>query len=140
LRTTRGRKTSCSAHPVALSLSIRDPANLKIVDLRTPKKTVSPFMLGEPEDIARMRSDLPFLERLGLELTRPVLPQSAAIDYTPSQFLCEFIKGQGYDGVIYRSSVSDGVNLALFNPQAAACGTVRQFRVNQVSVLATALQ
>jgi hypothetical protein len=38
-----------------------------------------------------MRSDLPFLERLGDELTRPVVPQAAAIDYTPSQYLSEFI-------------------------------------------------
>lgn len=45
-----------------------------------------------------MRSDLPFLERLGEELTRPVLPHAAAIDYTPSQFLCEFVRRQGYDG------------------------------------------
>ena len=36
----------------------------------------------------RLRADLPFLERLGDELTRPVLPQSAALDYTPSQYLC----------------------------------------------------
>jgi hypothetical protein len=81
-----------------------------------------------------MRSDLPFLERLGDELTRPVLPQAAAIDYTPSQYLCEFIKKCGYGGVIYRSSVSDGMNLALFDPKLAQCGTVTQYRVVRVSV------
>ena len=89
------------------------PPNLKLVDLRSPRKMVSPFLLEDAADIGRMRSDLPFLERLGDELTRPVVPQSAAIDYTPSQYLCEFIKKRGYEGVIYRSSVSDGMNLAL---------------------------
>lgn len=87
--------------------------DLKLVDLRRPRKMVSPFLLEAAEDIGRMRNDLPFLEQLGEELTRPVLPQAAAIDYTPSQYLCEFIKKCGFDGVIYRSSVSDGINLAV---------------------------
>jgi hypothetical protein len=81
-----------------------------------------------------MRNDLPFLERLGDELTRPVVPQSAAIDYTPSQYLCEFIKNCGYKGVIYRSSVSNGINLALFDPALALCGAVTQYRVTRVNV------
>ncbi|HWZ42878.1 MAG TPA: RES family NAD+ phosphorylase [Candidatus Saccharimonadales bacterium] len=108
--------------------------NLKLVDLRRPRKMVSPFLLEDSGDISKMRSDLPFLERLGDELTRPVLPQSAAIDYTPSQYLCEFIKKCGYVGVIYRSSVSDGMNLALFDPGLAHPGTVIQYRVTRVSV------
>ena len=95
---------------------------------------VSPFLLEDAEDIGRMRSDLPFLERLGDELTRPVLPQAAAIEYTPSQYLCEFIKKCRYDGVIYRSSVSDGINLALFDPGKAQAGGVTRHRVARVSV------
>jgi hypothetical protein len=113
-------------------------ADLKLTDLRNPRKMVSPFLpLLEDDgdiDIGNIRNDLPFLERLGDELTRPVVPQSAAIDYTPSQYLCEFIKKCGYQGVIYRSSVSDGINLALFDPARALCGTVIQHRVTRVSV------
>jgi hypothetical protein len=113
----------------------RTKAKLKLVDLRSPRKMVSPFVLGDAIDIGRMRSDLPFLERLGDELTRPVVPQSAAIDYTPSQYLCEFIKKCGYHGVMYRSSVrQDGINLALFNPGLAICGAVTQYLVTRVSV------
>ena len=65
---------------------------LTVVDLRHPRKRVSPFLLAGPGAIGQMRADIPFLERLGEELTRPVLPSSAAIDYLPSQYLCEFIK------------------------------------------------
>jgi RES domain len=108
--------------------------HLQLIDLRNPRKMVSPFLLVDAEDIGKMRSDLPFLERLGDELTRPVVPQSAAIDYTPSQYLCEFIKDCGYKGVIYRSSVSDGMNLALFDPALAASGAVKQYRVTRVTV------
>jgi hypothetical protein len=110
------------------------PLDLKLVDLRNPRKMVSPFIYEGAEDILKLRADLPFLEQLGDELTRPVLPQSAAIDYTPSQYLCEFIKKCGYQGVIYRSSVSNGINLALFDPSLAQPGSVTQYRVARVSI------
>lgn len=112
----------------------RTPTDLRLVDLRGPRRTVSPFLLADALDIQRMRNDLPFLERLGLELTTPVLPQAAAVDYTPSQFLCEYIKRCGYDGVIYRSSVSDGMNLALFYPMKAQPGCVVEYTVTSVTV------
>jgi RES domain len=114
--------------------------DLKLVDLRNPRKMVSPFLLEDAADIERMRSDLPFLERLGDELTRPVLPQAAATDYTPSQYLCEFIKKCGYEGVIYRSSVGEGINLALFAPALAESRTVTRYRVNRVSVNVEAVE
>jgi hypothetical protein len=49
---------------------------------------VSPFLLVGAIDVGKMRSDLLFLERLGDELARPVVPQSATIDYTPSNIPC----------------------------------------------------
>jgi len=107
---------------------------LTIVDLRNPRQLVSPFLLQDTRAIGFLRADIPFLERLGEELTRPVLPQAAAIDYVPSQYLCEFIKKARYDGVLYRSSVGDGMNLALFDPQAASGGAVELYHVNRVSV------
>jgi hypothetical protein len=107
---------------------------LRAVDLREPRKLVSPFRLGDASTIGQLRADLPFLERLGEELTRPVIPSGAAIDYIPSQYLCEFIKKCKYDGVVYRSSVSDGFNLALFNPEMAVGGSVQTYAIKRVTV------
>jgi hypothetical protein len=119
---------------IACVADFRTPEQLKLVDLRHPRRTVSPFLLVSAQEIAQMRDDLPFLERLGEELTRPVLPQAAAVDYTPTQYLCEFIKHCGYDGVAYRSSVGDGTNLALFNPSVAMPMSVNQYRIKRVTV------
>lgn len=107
---------------------------INAVDLRHPRELTSPFILTDASEIGQLRADLPFLERLGEELTRPVLPQGAAIDYIPSQYLCEFIKKSGFDGVVYRSSVSDGINLALFDPDKAEGGNVVQYNVKRVAV------
>lgn len=111
-----------------------DIPEIKAVDLRNPRELVSPFILEDARQIAQLRADLPFLERLGEELTRPVQPSGAAIDYIPSQYLCEFIKKKGFDGVVYRSSVSEGINLALFDPNQAIGGEVVIYNVERVSV------
>jgi hypothetical protein len=110
------------------------PANLTLLDLRNPRELVSPFEIGDEDQIGMLRSDIDFLERLGQELTRPILPQGALIDYVPSQYLCEFIKKCGYAGVIYRSSVSEGINLALFDPAQAKAIRTRPFIIQQVFV------
>ncbi len=108
--------------------------NLKIIDLRFPRKTVSPFLLSDEREVALLRGDISFLEQLGDELTRPVLPLVAAIDYIPSQYICEFIKKCGYHGVIYKSSVGDGINLAVFDPNIASALNVARYKVSRVSV------
>lgn len=107
---------------------------LNVVDLRNPKTLVSPFTTGLTEEIVRLRADLPFLEALGQELTRPVLPRSAATDYVPSQYLCEFIKKKGFDGVMYQSSVGSGKNLALFNAEVAVFEDAKVYNVERVEV------
>jgi len=107
---------------------------IKAVDLRNPRKFVSPFILSDADDVGQLLADLPLLERLGEELTKPVLPTGAAIDYISSQYLCEFIKKRGFDGVVYRSSVGDGFNLALFDPKKAVARSVMRYEVTKVSV------
>lgn len=107
------------------------------VDLRQPRKKVSPFILADTHAVSQLRADIPFLERLGEELTRPVIPSGAAIDYVPSQFLCEFIKNAGYAGVAYPSSVSSGFNLALFQPELAIPISTEMYAVTEVAVSAS---
>lgn len=108
--------------------------NLTLIDLRNPRETVSPFLLTDPGEMGKMLADIPFLERLGYELTRPVLPKSAALDYIPSQYICEFIKKTGFHGVLYSSSVSEGINLALFDPVNATGGDVSIYDIDKVEV------
>lgn len=112
---------------------------VNVLDLRDPRKRASPFLLENREELADLLAVLPLIERLGEELTKPVLPVSAAYEYTPSQYLCEFVKSEGYDGVIYRSSVSDGVNLALFNTGYAQPVELSLYEVDRVAVKARAI-
>ncbi|WP_223145530.1 RES family NAD+ phosphorylase [Aquicoccus porphyridii] len=110
-------------------------AGLKIVDLRAPRTLVSPFLEEDEGSIALLRGDIDFLEILGKELATPVVPDSAAINYIPSQFLCEFIKKCGFDGVAYSSSLSEGMNVALFLPEAATPQSVAEYEVASLSLI-----
>lgn len=74
------------------------------------------------------------LVRLGYELTTPTLPHAVQIDYIPTQYLREFIKISGFDGVVYKSSVSTGVNLALFSPTDATVGNVSRVKIDSIGV------
>lgn len=115
------------------------PNEIKVIDLRHPRKTISPFKVAEDDvDIVELKNDLAFLVSVGEELTHPVLPDAAAVDYTPSQYFCEFVKKCGFDGVMYRSSVGSDVNLALFDTKRAAPeGKVDKRMVSKVSVETT---
>jgi hypothetical protein len=108
--------------------------NLEIIDLRNPRKTFSPFSLPYEDTLSSFREDLDFLEKLGEELSRPVLQKSAAFDYIPSQYLCEFVKKCGFGGVMYRSAAEGGVNLALFNPDQVNFVDMKSFYISRVSV------
>ncbi len=119
---------------VANVAEFKIPNDINIVDLRDPRHTVSPFLVGDESQITLLRGDLRFLQQLGKELTKPVHPNAVAIDYIPTQYVCEFVKKSGYDGVMYRSSVGEGENIALFDPECGVIGGVTAHCVSRVSV------
>ena len=109
------------------------PEGLRVVDFAQPRRTASPFAVSE-SDVARLRNDISFLEELEHELRRPVQPDSAAVDYTPSQYLCEYVKHCGFHGVRYGSSVGEGFNYAVFDPSSTSATDVTMHQVSRVSV------
>lgn len=91
---------------------------LRVIDLREPKIN-SPFQFGW--DLEFVLRHLGFLKVLGLELSKPINPRSAGLEYIPLQFLCEFIKNEHYDGVMYKSAGGAGNNLAIFDDTKVKC-------------------
>ena len=111
------------------------PKEMTIIDLASPRKTISPFVLDSMDLVKRMRHSIGFLEQLGRELSDPVLPDAAAVDYTPSQYVCEFVKFCGFDGVRYASSMhEDGYNIALFDPRRFKGDRPSRHKIKTVSI------
>ena len=92
---------------------IQLPNNLRFLDIRSPKNTISPFEFSD-NILEALFKDIDLLERFGEELSKPVLPREAGIEYLSSQYLSELIKHWGFDGMLYKSSVGTGFNIVIF--------------------------
>jgi hypothetical protein len=102
--------------------------NIKVARLQDIEK-LSPFQLDEDGvgDFLALRS---YLIALETELSKPVRRGDNELDYLPSQYLCEFIKSIGFDGVEYRSSLyTNGFNIALFNDSKIRCIKIKTVQV-----------
>jgi hypothetical protein len=103
---------------------------LRLLSLRSPRGAHSPFM---EEDVLALRYEIEFLCHLGNELSKPVLPRDADFEYIPTQYLCEFIKSCGDDGVVFNSSVHDnGFNITLFDDIKITEGTISYYKVKSL--------
>ncbi len=105
---------------------------LPLVDLRDPKNTISPFeSVDDLDDIYR---DMPFLKLLGDELSKPIVPRAADLEYLPSQYLCEFVKHIGFEGIVYRSSLAEGDNYAIFEENKLTRKNTSNHRVEKIDI------
>lgn len=107
--------------------------SLTLVDLRNPRESISPFELDE-DGLNQIFTDLDYLCHLGDELSKPILPREAHLEYLSSQYLCELIKHCGYDGVIYKSSVGDGDNYAIFSDNKVEAIQIKVYSVENVEI------
>ena len=108
--------------------------SLILVDLRNPRQSISPFALEE-DGLNQIFLDLDYLCHLGDELSKPILPREAHLEYLSSQYLCELIKHCGYDGVIYKSSVGDGDNYAIFSDNKVKAITTEVHKIDNINII-----
>jgi len=87
--------------------------NLNVIRLRHIEN-LSPFTHEDSlEDYLKYQK---YLKRLEIELSKPLRRHDQKLEYLPTQYLCEYVKSLGYDGIEYGSSLHDGgINLAIFN-------------------------
>lgn len=110
----------------------RSTDTLQVVDLgRT--RSISPFKLGE--GIQDYILYLKFIEILSSKLSRPIHPNKSELEYIPLQYLCEFIKNNGYEGVTYKSSVGEGYNLAAFSDSKFRGISVDNYEISAINLI-----
>lgn len=109
-------------------------SNLELADLRDPKSTISPFELNEGDELELIYKNMPFLTLLGNELSKPIIPRAANLEYLSSQYLCELIKHIGFHGIIYKSSISDGNNYVIFDDKRLKPVSTYQYQIIDVTI------
>lgn len=105
---------------------------LKLVDLSNLRK-ISPFSEGT-FGCEWFAINMNILKKISDEIAKPLRRQDSELDYLPAQYIADFIKGLGYDGICYRSTLNiHGLNYAIFNYKKFECINVKLYRVTSLS-------
>ena len=106
--------------------------DISVVNLRGD--TFDPMYLVDTDDLEDFVMHAPFIRKLEMELSKPNRKNDKELDYLPTQYISEFIKSIGYDGVLYKSSLfKDGYNLAIFNPKKTDCLSREVHEIDEIN-------
>jgi hypothetical protein len=85
-----------------------------VVDCSRDKRVFPNWLINEEqkEISAEKREQAAWVE-INHALSRPVTPDDPITEYVPTPILAEAFRAHGYDGVVYRSLLGSGLNIAL---------------------------
>jgi hypothetical protein len=73
-----------------------------------------------------------FFNNLSSEMSQPISPSDSYLEYIPTQYVTEFIKNEGYDGIIFDSSLGLGQNVVLFNQANIEVSSSELVRISKI--------
>lgn len=105
--------------------------DLKIVDLSLFDR-IGPFSIPD-FDMAWFAINIGIIRKIGDEIAKPMRRFDRAMDYVPTQYICDYIKHLGYDGIKFKSTlVSGGTNYAIFNEKKFDCINVKVAQIGNI--------
>lgn len=105
--------------------------DLRIVDLAALDK-ISPFS-NTDFDSEWFAINMKILNQISSEIAKPLRRQDSELDYLPAQYISDFVKSLGYDGICYKSTLyEDGVNFAIFSKEKFKCKNVDVYYVKSI--------
>jgi len=111
---------------------IKITEKLILADLRNPRLDTSPFAILNMQ-INEIYKYINLLQHFSKELSKPVIPKEAYLEYLPTQYLSELIKDIGYDGFIFKSSVSNGDNVVLFSEDKIKIDNIELYSIDNIT-------
>ncbi|MBM5696234.1 RES domain-containing protein [Listeria seeligeri] len=105
--------------------------DLQIVDF-TQFDKISPFQVSS--GLQHFLINKKHLQLISNEIAKPIRKNDSSLEYIPTQYITDFIKSQGYEGVLYKSTLDcEGINLAIFNDKNFECMDVSQYIVKKIN-------
>lgn len=89
---------------------------LRLIDCSVNHAKGGFFYFEEPGE---KEKDFAVWAHIDRAFSEPVTLSDKSSDYVPTQIIAELFKSEGFDGVVYKSALSDGFNLVLFDINAA---------------------
>lgn len=110
--------------------------DLHIVDLSNLDK-ISPFSMDD-FNAEWFSINMSILKKISREIAKPLRRQDSDLDYLPSQYISDYVKSLGYDGICYRSTLNkEGVNYAIFDSKKFECIDVNLVHIDSVEYVIT---
>jgi hypothetical protein len=107
--------------------------DLKCVDTSQDKKGRMIYLgKGKPKLTPEKKEEYVW-GGINSSFSRPVRSEDESINYIPTQYLSEFFKNNGYDGIIYKSALTEeGYNIVLFNPKNGILKGAKVFEIKSI--------
>nr|NJM04916.1 RES family NAD+ phosphorylase [Desulfobacula sp.] len=106
---------------------------LKCIDVSQDKKTLIPYWGGCEEKLNSEEREKAVWGAINSSFSEPIRSADDTINYIPTQYLSELFKNNGYDGIIYKSSLmKKGYNIVLFNPEDAILSGAKVFEIDSI--------
>lgn len=104
---------------------------LRIVDLSNLDR-ISPFSM-DVFNAEWFSINMSILKKISREIAKPLRRQDSELDYLPSQYIADYVKSLGYDGICFRSTLNrEGVNYAIFDSKTFECVDVKLVHIDSV--------
>lgn len=105
--------------------------DLRIVDLSLFDE-IGPFSVPD-FDMTWFAVNIGIIRKIGDEVAKPMRRFDRSLDYVPTQYICDYIKHLGYDGIKFKSTlVSGGTNYAIFNEKKFDCVNVKVVQIGNI--------
>jgi len=105
--------------------------DLKIVDLSLFDK-IGPFSIPD-FDMTWFAINIDIIRKIGNEVAMPMRRFDSVLDYVPTQYICDYVKHLGYDGIRYKSTlVEGGINYAIFDERKFECKKVKVVHIGNI--------
>lgn len=89
------------------------------------------YLAFEPSPEEREKTAWALINRA---FSLPVTNSDESTDYVPTQVLAELFKSIGFDGIVYKSSCTDGVNVVLFDLESAMLEACALFELTKLTL------
>lgn len=113
--------------PVSVA-SMRALADLRVVDF-VPR----PYEVRDENRLTKHVEGLhEVLSSIGRAMAEPIDPDDTEVQYVPTQYVAEFVKSKGFDGLRYGSAMAAGANIALFDLGSVEIDSIHLYGVTDV--------
>ncbi|MCL2286842.1 MAG: RES family NAD+ phosphorylase [Firmicutes bacterium] len=109
--------------------------DIEVIDFASLDK-ISPFIANDALGISYTQHavNIEHLKLISQQIAKPLRGHDSVLDYLPTQYISDYIKSQGFDGVEYISTMcEDGFNLAVFDEKLFRCTKTTVYDIQSLS-------